>query len=212
MKKAFFTSVLILILTSVVSGQIKSDREQDGLSDRVKDVTTYTTLFTYSSGRWVEGNREHSSTDHYSEGGNLPEKREKYSYQLNCYNDVYTAEIQDNQGGKIEILKLFDRRTKVLRGKVIYIYAKDGRLIDRSNYDNENQIFNRQFYIYDDKNQLAEIRYYGNDGVLYKRQTFDYEYDSEGNWIKRLATERGNKSGQAYSHPAYAEYRLISYY
>ncbi|MFN0109823.1 MAG: hypothetical protein ACKVZH_13290 [Blastocatellia bacterium] len=64
---------------------------------------------------------------------------------------------------------------------------------------------------YDEKGNIEEATEY-IDSTVIKKESYTYEFDSVGNWIKRIASSLTNKSGKALSEPMSVTYRTITYY
>lgn len=73
--------------------------------------------------------------------------------------------------------------------KTINHYDENNRLVEATTYEEENKLFDKISYKYDDKDNIIEELYNGlenSDG--YASNTEYIEYDSKGNWTKKIAS------------------------
>jgi hypothetical protein len=81
------------------------------------------------------------------------------------------------------------------------VYAEDGSL---------NQ---KYLYTLDDKgNETEEVIYETRDDSVRSKNSYSYEFDAQGNWIKRTTSKWATKDGKQQFVPDSVTYRAISYY
>jgi len=94
-------------------------------------------------------------------------------------------------------------------GVLIETFNDQGRLLTQVNDDDTNaRYFTRLVFSYDEWGNERKYEVYGNKGVMDVATFSAYEFDSHGNWVKRMATfERPNQA-------PYVEvsYRTITYF
>ncbi|HEY7532859.1 MAG TPA: hypothetical protein VH681_08805 [Nitrospiraceae bacterium] len=75
-----------------------------------------------------------------------------------------------------------------LRSTTTYTYDHSGRLTEQRVYQPDQTLVNRTRYGYDERgNRIAEETNDTNNPSLIVKRTSLYEYDTNGNWIKRTA-------------------------
>lgn len=135
--------------------------------------------------------------------------------QSECTNYLGVKYIYkyDGDGNRIATYKYYGDGT--LYFKASYRYDKDGNCLEEKTYTSEGKLFSKWMYEYDKKdNRIIRKRYFA-DGELDCKLTYDfdnnhreiswkmfdnldkttsqgtyiYEYDTDGNWIKRTKME-----------------------
>jgi hypothetical protein len=120
----------------------------------------------------------------------------------NCFLEKFTYNY-DDKGNMIE--KNGYSFDDSLWSKIIYKYDLNGNNIEESNskykyiykYDDkgnkteyynclDSSFFTKTIYKYDEKGNYIEEIIYNLDGSIYSKYTFKYEYDSYGNWLKKI--------------------------
>jgi YD repeat-containing protein len=71
-------------------------------------------------------------------------------------------------------------------------------------------IFDRRVFIYDDLGKVIEESYYDADGKLRSRARIEREYDSQGNWIKKMVLSWNEQNNEFEPSTVYC--RTITYY
>lgn len=116
---------------------------------------------------------------------------------------------------------------------------KDGKLIEKLLYSNNGRVIVRIIYeyerdqkvesIYSDDGKLNQKYVYRTDkgGQIWERSDFDvspnkpfgdknykftYEFDKQGNWVKKITSEEVTEKGNTFFKPLYINYRTITYY
>ena len=74
--------------------------------------------------------------------------------------------------------------------KNTYSYDVKGRMIEGTGYDRDGKISDRRVYSYSGDDLVPSgLTYYGRDGKVYERTEYtDYEFNSQGDWVKRKQT------------------------
>ena len=73
-----------------------------------------------------------------------------------------------------------------------YNYNAQGRMIEIAEYGDDGRGPARRAYRYEGDSQVPfEFIYYGHDGQAYSKTTYtDYEFNSQGDWVKRKETDQ----------------------
>lgn len=153
------------------------------------------TIFKYDNGILIErtinyanGNKE---TKKYDSKGNWIENVSTYSGS--AYKTVKSNKY-DDKGNLIEDLWHRDNGSVFMH--CIYKYDNDNNLIEQKRYsDIENtglkEVWNRK---YDNNGNVIEENQFKPNEPLYGITEYKYEFDSKGNWIKRIESfEDGKK-------------------
>lgn len=92
-----------------------------------------------------------------------------------------------------------------------WVYTRQGNQITSTYYNGCCIIKRWQVAVFDNHRNIIELAVFRPDG--YKRKaSYSYEYDAEGNWIKRKSFDWVTKDGKSFFEPVEAEYREFSYY
>lgn len=141
------------------------------------------------------------------------EIRETYTYDKEGHRTTTTQEIrgqgsppppppmasnterETGQPRKVFQYDLSGRMTETTvlapSGKLLYKYTygydTKGRLIETIRYDDGGQATDKQVSTYDKDQQVpSSFTYYGRDGKVYIKTVYmEYEFNSQGDWIKR---------------------------
>lgn len=98
----------------------------------------------------------------------------------------------------------------ILNSRVGYGYDNQGQRIEMVRYNLAGVVVSRTVYSYDDKGNMISVITYNADGTFRSRGVMSYEYDSRGNWLRRVHSNQASEAGEA--EPYYAENRIITYY
>ncbi|MFL6209823.1 MAG: hypothetical protein ACJ74W_13285 [Pyrinomonadaceae bacterium] len=94
-----------------------------------------------------------------------------------------------------------------------YVYKYDGNKREELVYSEDGSLNQRYMYTLDDKgHEIEETAYEAKDGSIRDKYSYAYEFDAQGNWIKRTTSKWVTKGGQASYQPAWVDYRMITYY
>jgi hypothetical protein len=95
----------------------------------------------------------------------------------------------------------------------VNVYDAKGNRSEWSIYSaNSKQAFLRRGYTYDGHGNVIEEASYGLNGSVENRWTYSYEFDQNGNWIKRKRMRLVVKDGESHSEPYDVNYRTIIYF
>jgi len=97
-------------------------------------------------------------------------------------------------------------------GKVVYTYDDDKRTKEVATYGVDGTLKGKVAYAYDEqKNEVGRTAFKAVGSPKNgESQLFDIEYDSHGNWTKKVRLNQSEKGGQP--QPYHAELRVITYY
>lgn len=213
-------SLVLSLLFFPSGGAKKSDREYDGLKGDVRAVRIENSSLIEKSGKWEEGARGVSAIVKYDAQGDFVE-RTTYIRGRASSKAVFTY---DREGNRTEEIRQVDQTdaNKTVRKRSTYKYDKDGNRIEELLYNAEGELLQKTTCSYDSKGNLKETessgkilsgvsrcsikcgdrgeelertcRYSASNNML--KITSEYEFDSTGNWIKRIATTSHNIDGQ----------------
>ena len=90
------------------------------------------------------------------------------------------------------------------------IYDKDGNVLETACFDPQGRtIAGPTWYKYNEDGDEIEAATYGLKGDLYSTTSYSYEFDAQGNWIKRLEVFRTTKND---FETRIITYRTLQYY
>lgn len=143
----------------------------------------------------------------------LGNKTEETFYDENGALKQRGEYVYDKKRNLIEASSYFP--DGLLLGKIKYIYDSKGNNTERLSYDPEGVMYEKSVYKYDAKGNVIEIRildgeglllskylykydkqgnpieelvYGATDDILLGKMTTNYEYDSSGNWVRKIVT------------------------
>ena len=224
----------VLVLCSVVAAlaaraePLKTDRDFDRLKGKVHQV---------SHGNLMPSMRDKSTngeSETYDERGNLIANVEvgADSYLRHTYVHVDTKMVLEYWSEDPSIPD-DSADASHLSAKYVYKYDGKGNRIERSDFDKKGTLTFLHKYLYDPKGRrisestevgkevrdLVKFTYDKDGNVLVQtsgsqKTTYRYtQFDSSGNWTKRIASGLGIKEGE--THPTMQnspEERFITYY
>lgn len=116
----------------------------------------------------------------------------------------------DERGNRIEESRYVSQFE--LLEKTSFTYDEKDNRTEAKRYTPRNLLYERFVYTYDNDGNVIELtRYKGNSSVAGK-ESYSYEFDSTGNWIKRVTSIWVTKDGKSLSEPSEVTYRKIAYY
>jgi hypothetical protein len=226
---------IVLMLAGVLAAlaaqarPVSSDRDCDGLKGKVHQV---------SHGNQMPSTQDKShsgESETYDEQGNLIATVAvgADSYLRHTYIHIDSAQAVLEYWGDKPSLPVNREDDSRLSAKFVYKYNGKGSRIEKSVFNKDGSLASKQKYIYDSKGWRIsestevdkEVRdvlkfTYDEAGNIIARssgtQTTTYRYlqfDSSGNWIKRIARSLGIKEGE--TQPTMQdspEERSITYY
>jgi hypothetical protein len=247
-------AILILIFLSgvpILAQKPKSDREDEGLKGKVKNVITETADLSNASGKFVEGRREPSLNETYDADGSLIEQI-FYDYMGNLSETRKYGYIDGQRTSKHErVRREYDPPPAALPSRATakkwdprydwmykYKYDANGNRIEKTIYQGDGSLWIRdvtKFGIndnkiewarysangslnfsskskYDEKGSESEQTYFNADGSVSSKYSYMYEFDQEGNWIKRVGSKWITKEGREFFEAQSVTYRKIAYY
>lgn len=225
---ALLLAVWVIQSCSVI--QLENDRTRENLRGKVKSFSELSYEAIVRSGHVEKGRcKRKMEYDYdifikYDENGNIIVQKWYNSNDSLLGKLIYTY---DHRGNKIE--KNAYSSDGSLYNKYIYAYNQMGNQIEEKLYNSKGILTNKNTYTYDDKANLTEHTEYGSagfyvkntyaydeqgnqieqnrynaDGSLEKKYSRAYEYDTQGNWTKKLSFK--NKI------PEYIQVREYEYY
>lgn len=97
-----------------------------------------------------------------------------------------------------------------LRRRTVFAYDNKGRINEIIEYG-DKLIRSKCLNNYDEKGQVKEKLCYDSTGTLHTKTSYTYEFDSIGNWIKRVASSWNVTDGKQSEESRRATYRTITY-
>lgn len=93
-------------------------------------------------------------------------------------------------------------------------FKKDSRcrIVELTSHKSDRTITSKVVVIYDDKNSLAEESAYTPSGNLISKKKYEFEFDKNGNWIKKIISNLTAKNGKMVYIPEKAVNRTIRYF
>ncbi|HEX8180701.1 MAG TPA: hypothetical protein VF525_14225 [Pyrinomonadaceae bacterium] len=196
----------MLLGTSVLSAQTKTDRASAGLIGPVRSVRVEAAKMTSSSaGQLVEGARLPVAATAYDEQGNVTEQS-FFSPDGTLRQKIGWQHTYDAAGREVETIYLNDKGLPT--SKAVFTYDEQGRLTEMTLYNPNGAVNHVRRYTYDEQgNKIREI-HRNQDGTA--RTSMSYLYDArarltetninkpDGTLINRNAytyDEQGRESG-----------------
>jgi TonB family protein len=171
----------------------------------------------------------------YVEDGNIWSKTaSNYDSEGNRSDIVYRASV----GGAAQASNVQNRSMKeFLRSKRTFKYDADGNRTEEADYTEGGALFQKTVYAFEGKGYVKEIVQYGSDGriisrcvneygergrivkqscydsrgALSRKSSYSYEFDSTGNWVKRVDTTQSFYEGKQTYEAREVIYRSITY-
>ena len=100
----------------------------------------------------------------------------------------------------------------ILEYKSMNTYDTKGILTEAMIYKADGELDHRSLYIHNAKGQQQQKTDYNADGSIREKESYYNEYDSVGNWIKRVTTKAVSKEGKLILEPLSIIKRNITYY
>jgi hypothetical protein len=91
------------------------------------------------------------------------------------------------------------------------VYKYEGNQKEKLVYSENGSLVRRNLYILDDKGNVIEDTGFTRDGSVYAKRSYTYEFDSNGNWIKRTSSGNGVSKRPGLEPPS-VHLRTIIYY
>lgn len=93
-----------------------------------------------------------------------------------------------------------------------YAYDDNGNKKEETRYFTEGSIDTRYVYTLDEKSNRIETAKYNAKGEAVGKESHTYEFDSNGNWIKRTTIQLIDNAGESESEPLEITYRKLAYF
>lgn len=116
-----------------------------------------------------------------------------YSYGLWAYKTVY--EYDDN-GNKIKIASYNSDGSLKDRYAMSYKYDDKENQIEQAFYKSNGSLERKYVFNYDGKRNVIDNAAYASDGSFVCRISYEYEFDKNGNWVKRNSFENHSQNFQ----------------
>lgn len=218
------------------SAQNGADKDFLNLSGPVHTVRIEKAIFTCVFGKWLDsGKRAKGAYLEYDRTGNLADKDKSHFLREDPHERLHRYPFGDGpsfveknslaEDGTLIYTYLYffnnsSRQAETLirnpdnsiDARTVYSFDMEGRLAEHITYDSDMQISGRSTYIYDDKGNQLEITNYEKDGIIANVLLFEYEFDSRGNWVKKIMTVKQPVNGEMKVSVYAPYYRTISYY
>ena len=188
---------------------VSMNRELDGLLGNVESVRTERARIFRRRGAWVEDKPVPVSTDFYDERGALT------GGSARSLNDLGLLIMRNPDS--TSLLPPSEPASDFLRAVLAYLPGEEstsdeeGNVIERRYFNPDGTISTKAAYKYDERGNVIEESMSG-ESLLITRQQHAFEYDSTGNWVKRVSSTYVCKMGKSYFKPYEAIYRTITYY
>jgi hypothetical protein len=175
---------------------ISTNYSSDGFVCNEKNQDKYDIKQNYYKSKYFNLRKDLDNTNFikYDLKGNIIESRTNSTFDN--IKDIYRYV----NGRLIKHITYIGRKISKVH---ISRYNKEGKLAE-SLFKNYDLGFNKVKYKYDKKGNDIEITYSKPDKTIDRRLTYVYEYDQEGNWIKRYEYENGKNIS--------IKERIIEYY
>lgn len=123
----------------------------------------------------------------------------------------YGYEYQYLNGYLAEKTLILNNGNKGMR----YVYNRKGKEIEELVYTAEGELNQKYLSLLDENGNeiekttfdLSKAQYYGN-----RKYRYEYEFDSQGNWIKQIGKKEIIENGVASFKIEYVKYRIITYW
>jgi TonB family protein len=97
--------------------------------------------------------------------------------------------------------------------KKVYKFDTENNADELAIYGNDNAFLSRCVEVYDKQDRPFEKVCYNEEGAILARESYDVkEFDSKGNWVKRIETIWQMKDGKPVAIGKLVSYRTILYY
>ena len=170
----------------------------------LSDITVY---------GYIDGERA-SNSRHIKYGYEQPPKTvasKSLPVQQSRSDARYTSKYRygyDN--GNLVQVEVFDNDGSLRRRYVYKIYEN---LREEIVYSADASVVQKTVSTLDPQGEVTQMtEYEGGTASIRNRYTYTYEFDGNGNWIKRTTAKRVIRNDKPVFEPAWVTYRTISYY
>lgn len=127
------------------------------------------------------------------------------------YDPRYSNKYRYKYEGARMVEKLLFGNDGKLRLRYVYNYK--GNQKEELVYKADGELNQRYLSVLDKRgNEVEETSFNVKDDSVRSKYSYSYEFDSKGNWIKRVTSKWVTKDGKSYFEPAWVTYRTITYY
>lgn len=150
------------------------------------------TMFLYKNDKLIEYNEYDSQGMLFGTGKyELDEKGlpKTLVYKTNDGRYNWSKTFTHDSNGNVTEVDLLNS-TGVLESKEIYTYNNQDLLVESELHKNQ-KLFSKNTYKSDEGGSIVEMNYSGDSSTF----TYIYNYDSKGNWIKKIVFENNVPSG-----------------
>lgn len=127
---------------------------------------------------------------------------------------LHSARFTYDERGRIARRSLSDADGSVISGNA-YTYGSTGNVVEVATQGRNGALVSRWLFRHDEHGNEREWVELGAGGALRKKEAYAYEYDGQGNWLKRVTSEwiprPGGPAGAGIFEPAEAVYRTLTY-
>ena len=179
------------------------------------DVPLYTARYI------LDGNGRKKERGVYAPNETLRTKREfKYDTEENLIEwSDYDADgslrskntYAYNDGKRVSERATFNGKGSMV-DRWTYAYDENGNKKEETRYYADGSIDTRYVYTLDEKGNRVETSKYNAKDEAVGKESHAYEFDSNGNWIKRTTTRLIDGAGKTGDEPVEITYRKIAYY
>jgi hypothetical protein len=129
--------------------------------------------------------------------------------RYDVYRTTRSTFKNDERGNVLEELSY--KYDGSLFARYVRAYDAENRIIKTQRFDNEGKLEEEHTFTYDSNGNPIKEQSYSDYGWIWDA-LITYEYDAEGNWIKRVENTRKSEKGEKEYKPFSTTYRTIRYY
>ncbi|HET6992886.1 MAG TPA: hypothetical protein VFJ43_16240, partial [Bacteroidia bacterium] len=206
MKKTHLLLLLFFILFISQSGYAQRGVRSWTASYTYDEKGNLTEMDTYNYGQ--DGGLldafKHKTKNKYDDKGNLVSSSCKSGSNFSYEYDNKGNKTVENEGNDLvpeigkRIWKYNDEGRIIEMDEYVYnnansykrihTYDNSGNEIGYESYSQTNILQSKQTCLYDSLGNLLEEDRYSSDGICLSKKTFRYEYDKQGNWIRKTSS------------------------
>jgi hypothetical protein len=187
-----------------LDGNRTSQKDYDYLSGQVRDIIEYKRVNCDRVAMHLTGDRSGMITNRSSPGVIKSNSKDP------AVEFTETVKLRYDDAGQVTEESMYQEDGSLwLR----YVYNRKGNETEELVYDKSGKLNQKYVSIYDDKGNMTERVFFDTDsGKPESREIYEYiEFDSKGNWTKRLTSEVGPKKNSN-RKPRDFHYRKLTYF
>lgn len=200
--------LLILIVSVAACAQTKkmTAAELAGFKGKVRSIITERSLLMLDNEKFDSGIRSVELEEFFDQTGNLKQ-------DPNTTESKFTVKYSYDDKGRITEEAKFNEEG-VQFFKTVFKYDAEGKVTEKT-YHAGTIVTANNYLKYDSSGNLTELRFVPTEAnltgnpVIYSYS--DYEFDPQGNWVKRLVSSKSNSEGKV-SENQMMYYRKIEYF